>query len=135
MMERRMVARWLGGMLFLVAPLPLVAGMGSVNKGKIEDTHWINVPSDMKGLKLPAGAMKLHFSKDGSMTWEIKEAKVLKGKYVLEKDDVVIFELDEEVSGAKVHKERIGIKGDRLTLSDAAGMIVFERLKAAKDTP
>src|SRR5438309_2080796 len=120
----------LAGLLLLALPVPLLAGMGSSNKGKIEDSHWVNVSSDMKGLKLPAGAMKLHFSKDGSMAWEIKEAKILKGKYVLDAGDVVIFELDEEVSGSKVHKERIDIKGDRLTLSDATGMIVFERLKS-----
>ncbi|MFO0966352.1 MAG: hypothetical protein U0793_12315 [Gemmataceae bacterium] len=128
-----MLARWLGCLVFLILPVPLLAGLGSINKGKIEDTHWVNVSSDMKGLKLPAGAMKLHFSKDGSLSWEIKEAKVLKGKYVLEAGDVVIFELDEEVSGAKIHKERIDIKEDRLTLSDATGKIVFERLKAPKE--
>jgi hypothetical protein len=88
----------------------------SNNKGKIEGTKWSSLEATIKGKKLPAGALKLDFAKDGKLVYQAGPTK-LTGTYVLGKGDEVIFRLDKEFAGKKEHTEKIVIQKDRLTMT------------------
>jgi hypothetical protein len=101
----------------------------SNNKGKIEGTKWSSVESEVKGTKLPAGTLKLDFTKDGKLTFQVA-AMTLKGTYTLGEGDKVVFTMEQEVSGKKKHEETIVIKDDRLTMTDSDGTtLMFEKVK------
>jgi hypothetical protein len=101
----------------------------SNNAGKIEGTKWSSVETTVNGTKLPAGAAKLEFGKDRTMTLTVA-GQAYKGKYTLGKDDEVKFDFDGEFAGRKSHTEKIVIEKDKLTMTDTDGTTVgFERVK------
>lgn len=111
------------------APVPPEA---SKNKGKIEGTKWSSIASKIKGMDLPAGVLKLDFSKDGKLVYEAGPVKFT-GTYTLGKGAQVTFVLDRDLGGkGKTHTEKVVIEDDRLTMTDADGTsMVFEKAKEA----
>jgi hypothetical protein len=101
----------------------------SANKGKIEGTKWNSLETIIKGAKIPAGALKLEFGKDGKLTY-IAGPKTFTGTYELGDGDTVTFHLDQELAGNKKHVEKVVIKENRLILTDQDGTsISFEKVK------
>src|SRR5206468_2705913 len=102
----------------------------SNNKGKIEGTKWSSVETEVKGVKLPAGSLKLEFAKDGKLVYQAGPVSFT-GKYSLGEGDKVTFHLDKELAGKKEHIEDVAIKGDRLKMTDSDGTsVTFERARA-----
>src|SRR5436190_21582149 len=83
----------------------------SDNKGKIEGTKWTSVASKVKGIDIPAGALKLEFKADGKLTYEAGP-QTFTGTYVLGKGETVTLKLDRELAGRKDHEEKVKIVGD-----------------------
>lgn len=118
---------WLAALLVLV--VGSAAGCGSKNKGKIEDTKWSSRQTTVQGNIVPAGALKLEFNKDGTMVYRILDQSY-PGKYSLGWGENVTITLDRPLEGQKVHREKISISGDRMTMTDPDGTTVeFERVK------
>ena len=102
---------------------------GSNNKGKIEGTKWANVEGTVKGQKVPAALLKLEFTKDGKLVYDVAVRK-LTGTYTLGSGDSVTLNLDEELAGTKMHTEKITIKDGVLTMTDSDGTeLAFEMQK------
>jgi len=104
--------------------LVVLAGCNSNNKGKIEGTKWSSKPTTVKGKTLPAGALKLEFTKDGKVTYTIQQLMgtiVYSGTYNLGFGDYVTLNFDEELGGHKKHRQEIVIDGNNLTMSDTDG--------------
>lgn len=95
-----------------------LVGCSSNNKGKIEGTKWSSKKTEMDGIELPAGALTLEFSEDGSLAYTAGP-EVYKGKYTLMPGDSVKFVLDKELGGRKDHVEKIVVTGDELTMTDS----------------
>lgn len=120
--------------LLFVAPAHLVAEEKkdkdkSDNAGKIEGTKWSSVEGTVKGQKIPAGALKLDFAKDGKLTYKAGPA-TFTGTYELKAGDKVVFKLDQELAGRKEHEQKIVIKDGKLTISDSDGTTLdFEKAK------
>jgi hypothetical protein len=118
-------------LMFLAAFVLVVPPMGiafpdrkpdSNNKGKIEGTKWSSVEGTVKGVKLAAGTLKLEFSKDGKMAYDILIlAKRLTGTYTLGGGDKVILNLDEQLAASKTHEESVTIRNNILTMTDTDG--------------
>lgn len=102
----------------LIAALFLVVGC-SGNKGKIEGT-WTSTAATVKGENLAAGARALQFLKDGHLIYNVA-GKLYKGHYALGMGPAVIFTLDENLEGRKIHPHKIVIDGDQLTLTSPDG--------------
>lgn len=103
----------------------------SNNKGKIEGTKWENEATTIDGKEIPAGDVYLEFTKDGKLHFDNPKS-ANDGTYTLGSGDQVIFNFDKEFSGSKKHVETIKVDGDKLTLSDAKGTIVFNRIHDEK---
>ncbi len=118
----------------VVAVALLGAGCDSDNKGKIEGTKWSSNAGTIKGQQLSSGQIVLEFFKDGTMELSVSDRsgnrKGYSGNYTLEVGDIVIFNLDKELSGMKTHAEHISIKNGELTMTDSDGTRgVFSRRK------
>jgi len=101
----------------------------SSNKGKIEGTKWNSLEAIIKGKKIPAGALKLEFSKDGKLVYTASVVKFT-GTYELGEGDTVTFHLDQELAGNKKHIEKIAISGTRLIMTDSDGTsLTFKKVK------
>jgi hypothetical protein len=105
----------LGGLFVVLA----LCGCSN-NKGKIENTKWTSEDTVAKGIHVPAGAVFLHFHKDGTLSGRFGNNS-LTGKYVLGFGDNVTFHLDQTIANHKTHTETIVIDGDRLTMTDSDG--------------
>src|SRR5262249_42451411 len=104
-------------------------GIALGNKGRIEGTKWTSEETDVNGLTLPAGRLKLEFGKDYELVCRDAPLTV-SGTYSLDSDDQVTFHLDRALAGRREHTETIVIQGDRLTMTDADGTsITFVRMK------
>lgn len=99
----------------------------SNNKGKIEGTKWDNETATIEGKEIAAGSVYLEFSKDGKLIFGENE-----GTYTLGSGDQVTFNFDKEVSGRKSHVETVKVSGEKLTLSDSKGTIVFLQIRDDK---
>jgi hypothetical protein len=115
--------------------LPLVflsllfaCGCASSNKGKIEGTKWVSQACTLQGKQFPPGTFRLEFGTDGRLTYG-GVGKVITGTYSLGAGDNVTWNLDQELSGRKVHTEKISIQGDTLTMADQSGTVTFDRAK------
>ncbi|HTU22537.1 MAG TPA: hypothetical protein VMG10_31150 [Gemmataceae bacterium] len=114
--------------LALIAALIVAAGC-SGNKGKIEDTTWVSRAAKIKGKPLPPGAQLLQFRPDGHLVYTVA-GKQFKGHYALGMGPAVIFTLEEDLKGRKIHPHKIVIDGDELTLTSADGSeLTFEKVK------
>lgn len=101
----------------------------SNNKGKIEDTKWSSLAGTVKGNEIPAGTLKVSFTKDGKMTYNTPIGDFV-GTYTLETGDKVVWNFTKELGGSKRHEQKCVIKGEKLTISDADGTTLeFEKVK------
>jgi len=114
----------MNGRRFCVVSLALmavvVAGCESNNKGKIEGTKWSSMSATVDGQRIPAGALKLEFSKDGKLRYDAGP-KVFTGTYSLGSGDYVTLNLNQDLAGRKQHVETIKIEGSKLTMIDSDG--------------
>jgi hypothetical protein len=100
----------------------------SNNKGKIEG-KWSSVASKIKDQNIPAGTLKLEFTKDGKLTYETPLGTYT-GTYELGAGDKVTLKLDKELAGTKTHEESVVVKDDKLTMTDKDGTaMTFEKVK------
>jgi hypothetical protein len=76
-----------------------------------------NVP---QAASLPDGAVQLEFRENHDFIYYIPQG-IFRGKYRYGPSDIVIFELDQELAGSKVHYQTIRIKENKLTLVDSDG--------------
>jgi hypothetical protein len=114
--------------LSLVAVLALATGCSS-NKGKIEGTKWTSQAATVKGKPVTTGFVQLEFTKDGKVTLK-RDTDTFTGSYSLGMSSTVTLHLDQELSGSKIHAEKIVITGDTLTMTDYDGtQIFFQRAK------
>ena len=114
--------------LSLVAVLALATGCSS-NKGKIEGTKWTSQAATVKGKPVIAGFVQLEFTKDDKVTLK-RDTDTFTGSYSLGMSSTVTLHLDQELSGSKIHAEKIVITGDTLTMTDYDGtQISFQRAK------
>ncbi|MBM3978867.1 MAG: hypothetical protein FJ304_01015 [Planctomycetes bacterium] len=98
------------------------------NKGKIEG-KWSSLAGTVKGNEIPAGTLKLEFTKDGKMTYNTPVGD-FEGTYTIEAGDKVIWMFTKELGGSKKHEQKCVIKGDKMTVSDTDGTTLdFERVK------
>jgi hypothetical protein len=123
--------RWLA-VLRLVAVLPVLllvlglCGCASSNKGRIEGTKWAG--KTVKGQSLPAGSVRIEFSKDGKVVYYVSP-KTYTGTYELGMADYVTLNFDQEIMGRKSHVELILIKDKELTMVDSDGTtVVFTKI-------
>jgi hypothetical protein len=101
----------------------------SDNAGKIEGTKWSSVEGTVKGQKLPAGALRLEFAKDGKLVYKAGPS-TFTGTYELKAGDKVLLKFDQELAGRKEHDQKIVIKDNKLTMSDSDGTTLdFEKAK------
>lgn len=100
--------------------LLLCCGCSSKNKGRIEGTKWTSLPTTMNGVHIPAGLVTLEFTTSGNLTFTTA-GEVFTGRYSLGFGDYVTFSLDQELEGQKVHRQRITVSGNELTLIDSDG--------------
>lgn len=116
--------------MLVLALLVTVAGCSSNNKGKIEGTKWSCQAGTVKGNPIPAGAVRLEFSKDGKVTYVIGP-KTVTGTYSLGSGDNVTFNFDQALSdGKKKAMDKIQINGDTMTMSDPDGTtLTFNKVK------
>ena len=106
-----------------------VAFAASNNKGKLEGTKWESKAATFDGVAVPAGIIKLDFSKNENLLFRIAD-KIYKGTYELGEGDEVTFSFEEELDGEKVHVETITIRSDTLIVIDDDGVsISFDRAK------
>jgi hypothetical protein len=98
-----------------------VSGCSSNNKGKIEGTKWSSDATVSKGQQLPAGVLSLEFTSDGKLVYHAGP-QTFSGTYSLGAGDIVTMNLDQELSGSKVHQEKIVIAGNKLTMIDSSGL-------------
>lgn len=115
----------------LLVPVLFSIGCGGSNKGKIEGTKWRSESGTADGKEVGEGEYYLEFTKDGKLYY-ITATDTFKGTYSVGSGDQVTFEFDKEVGGKKSHVEKISISGERLTMSDSAGSIVFSQLHLDK---
>jgi heat shock protein HslJ len=121
-MRPAFLARWA-----LAAALVVAAGCSS-NKGKLESTTWASTATTVNGEEIAAGAQRLQFGKDGHLFYTVA-GKLYKGNYTLGMGPAVIFTLEEDLEGRKIHPHKIVIQGDQLTLTNADGKeVVFEKV-------
>lgn len=114
--------------LALIAALIVAAGC-SGNKGKIEETAWVSKAATVKGKPLPPGERVLQFLPDGHLVYTVA-GKQYKGHYALGMGPAVIFTLEENLEGRKIHPHKIVIDGDQLTLTSADGSeLTFIKIK------
>ena len=107
----------LGGMV-------LFTGCASNNTGIIEGTAWRSLAVfDEDGEEIPAGAVRLEFTKGGTVFLRGVQGQY-EGKYSLGAGDWVSLHLEQELGGRKDHRQKIIIKGDRLTMIDQDGSVV-----------
>lgn len=123
-------ASWLRLAVLLFATLSLVGcNLGpSNNKGKIEGTQWRSAITSFKGVVAGTGKMQFEFRRDGSLFCYVG-SQTFSGFYELGSGDIVILKFEKAVQGFKTHHEKIVINGDRMTLTDNAGTLNFERIK------
>ena len=111
----------------VVVALLCSVGCSSNNKGKIEGTRWSSLPGMVKGRSIPAGTLKLDFTKDGRLSYDTPGG-VFTGTYSLGMGDTVTLHLDRELGGSKRHAQKVVINGNRMTMSDSDGTSLdFER--------
>jgi hypothetical protein len=89
-------------------------------KGRIEGTKWSSIEQTVKGQKLPAGILKLEFTKDGKLTYDVGPM-ALTGTYELKAGDEVVLRFEKELDGRKEHTQTVRIKDGRLFLIDSDG--------------
>lgn len=123
--------RTAGWTLLLLALVSAGCSSASNNKGKIEGTKWENEATTIDGKELAAGDVYLEFTKDGKLHLDNRDG-ANDGTYTLGAGDQVIFNFEKEFSGSKKHVETIKINGDKLTLSDSKGTLVFNRIPEEK---
>jgi hypothetical protein len=85
----------------------------------------------IKGQRVPAGALKLEFGKDGSLVYQAGPV-TFRGTYSLGMGNNVTLKFDRELgdTGRKDHTEKIEINGDTLTMKDSDGQGgTFSRVK------
>jgi hypothetical protein len=99
--------------------LPL-AGCSSNNLGKIEGTKWTSEAGIVKGQKVPAGALRLEFAKDGKMSYQVA-GRTFKGTYAVSYGDYVTFNFEQPLQGRNTHSERVTIQGKKMTMTDTDG--------------
>jgi hypothetical protein len=111
--------------LLLIA---LCGGCASKNKGKIEGTQWSSLSATMKGQPIPAGSMRLQFSGDGKVVYQVGP-QTYKGTYSLGFGDLVTLHLNQQVAGRTTHTERVTIDGNKLTMTDSDGTaLTFQKV-------
>jgi hypothetical protein len=109
-------------------PALFSTGCGGSNlKAKIEGTKWLSESGTADGKEVGEGTLYLEFAKDGTLYF-VTITQTFKGTYTVGSGDQVTFNFDKEVSGKKSHVEKISISGERLTLSDSKGTVVFTQL-------
>jgi hypothetical protein len=111
----------------LLVPVLFGIGCGSNNKGKIEGTKWSSEKGTADGKEVGEGELYLEFTKDGKL-YLVTPTDTVKGTYTVGSGDQVTFDFDKEVSGKKSHVEKISISGERLTMTDSKGSVVFSQL-------
>jgi uncharacterized lipoprotein NlpE involved in copper resistance len=115
--------------LAVCAAILCAVGCNSNNKGKIEGTKWTSQTTTVKGNTVPAGALKLEFTRDGKMTYT-NVGTPHTGTYSLSWGDYVTLNLDQALAGNRKHREKIVIRGDTLTMVDSDGTsVAFDREK------
>src|SRR5437763_304272 len=103
------------GLLSLFALLLVLCGVHaqdpskSRNEGKIEGTKWSSLEYKAKGQKVPAGLVKLEFTKDGNLVYQGGPQRFT-GKYILKEGYLVTLILDQELNGKKEHTEKVVIE-------------------------
>jgi hypothetical protein len=113
--------------LTLAAALVVAVGCSN-NKGKIESTTWASAAKTSTNEEAPAGARRLQFGKDGHLFYTV-DGKLYKGNYSLGMGPAVIFTLEEDLEGRKIHPYKIVIDGDQLTLTSADGKeLMFQKI-------
>jgi hypothetical protein len=108
------------GILILAVICLLASGCSSNLKGKIEGTKWSSDAMNVKGNVLPAGVLKLEFSKTGKLIYTTGPT-VHDGTYSLGIGDRVTFHMNQDLGGSKTHMQTIKIAGNKLTLIDGDG--------------
>ena len=120
--------------LALIAALVVAAGC-SGNKGKIENTTWASRAATLKGRDFPPGALALQFLKDGHLVYTVA-GKSYQGHYALGMGPAVVFTLEENLEGRKIHPHKIVIDGDQLTLTSADGSeLTFQKVQLPMPLP
>ena len=108
------------------APSTSAPGIGgpaksnSNNAGKIEGTKWTSMAGNVKGKRVPAGALRLEFARDGRMTYDTPTGRYT-GTYSLGFGDTVTWNFDRPLAGVNQHQQRVSINGNRMTVSDTDG--------------
>lgn len=92
----------------------------SNNLGRIEGSRWSSLAGNIKGAAIPAGILKVDFTREGKLTYRAG-SHVFTGRYSLGPEDYVTFHLDQELAGRKKHREKIKIRGNKLTMTDSDG--------------
>ncbi len=106
--------------LLVLLALAFAVGCSSTNKGKIEGTSWRSDRDTYKGKTFQAGYLKLELQRDGKLVYRIGN-QTFAGKYTLGPSDQVIFHLDRELGGSKVHSQKVLVHGDRMAVLDGDG--------------
>jgi hypothetical protein len=115
----------------VLVSLVLSTGCSSNNKGKIEGTAWKSLPVSgdefEDGQGMPAGAVKIEFTKDGTVYLRGPIGR-FDGKYTLGSGDWVTLHLERPLDGKTTHRERVIINGNLMTMTGRGGASVsFER--------
>ena len=107
---------------FTLLGIFLFTGCPSNNKGRIEGTAWRSLAIvDEDGDEVPAGETEIEFTKGGTVYLRAPEGKY-QGEYSLASGDWVTLHLDRELYGKKTHKQRVVIKGNRMTMFGRHGV-------------
>lgn len=112
--------RPVSALYLVVVALALLSAGCSSNKGKIEGTKWSSQAGVVKGINLPPGTLHLSFGTDGSLVYTVGP-QAYTGKYSLGMGPNVTFKFEQDLSGRKVHVEKLTISGTQLTMTDSDG--------------
>ena len=122
-------------LLALVCAIALASGCSSYNKGKLEGTKWVSVPTTIKNVELERGDRVLEFKKENDdLVYVVKDSRgqerTLTGKWEYNAGHFVTLKFDQTLNDRKRHVEKIEISpdGDRLKMTDSDGTsVTFER--------
>ncbi|MEZ6141772.1 MAG: hypothetical protein R3B84_14470 [Zavarzinella sp.] len=100
-------------------------------KELIADTKWANIEGDVKGQKIQAGLLKLEFTKDGKMVYDVG-GNLYEGTYEFLEENKVKWLFTKDLGSRKDHIEGMEIKNGNLIVTDSDGTkLEFAQVKKA----
>jgi hypothetical protein len=101
-------------------------GCSSNNLGKLENSSWSSDPTTYKGRAIPEGFLKIEFKDSGQLVYRAGP-NTFTGTYSLGPGNSVLFHLDKELGGHKVHSESVAVHGSHMKVCDSDGTEVTFR--------